>query len=147
MTSAQLDFESNKFKLDFVKLPEVESLINTSLYSNSALNKKTTNKLPSFKMNKNNYREPVSMYEAMEGSVSYVQSNIEISLDPKEYGIYSGNSNYKPDGATRVRNTVYKDASGYLRPELMPYSYDYYQRRPRRGGFYVDYGLYTSPSQ
>jgi len=94
IASAQLDFESNKLKLDFVNLPEVESLMSTSLLpSNSGFSKKISSKLPSFKMNKNNYREPVSMYDAMAASENYVKSDIQISLDPKEYGVY-GNSSY-----------------------------------------------------
>lgn len=147
VASAQLDFESNKFKLDFVKLPDVESLMSTSLPSNSSFSKKISNKLPSFKMDKNNYRQPVSMYEAMAANQNYVQSDIQISLDPKEYGVYGGNSSYSADGSTKVKNMVYEEARGYLRPELMPYNYGHYQRPTRRSGFYVDYGIYTSPSQ
>lgn len=147
MASAQLDFESNKFKLDVVKLPEIESLMSVSLPSNSYFSTKNTNKLPSFKLSKENYREPVSMFEAMAASESYVQSNIQISLDPSEYGIFGGNGSYNADGSTSVRNIAYKEARGFLRPELMPYSYPYYNRPSRRSGFYVDYGIYTTPSQ
>ncbi|WP_026450112.1 hypothetical protein [Aequorivita capsosiphonis] len=146
IASAQLDFETNKFKLDFVKLPEIESLMTTSLPSNSGFSNKYSKKLPSFKMSKDNYREPVSMYEAMATSDSYVKSDLKISLDPREYGIYGGNSSYSADGSTKVKNISYKESRGYLRPELMPYSYGFYQR-PRRSGFYVDYGMYGTPSQ
>ena len=147
IAAAQLDFESNKFKLDVVKLPEIESLMSVSLPSNSNFANKYSNKLPSFKLSKENYREPVSMFEVMAASESYVQSNIEISLDPREYGIYSGNSSYRADSSTSVENIVYKESRGFLRPELMPYSYPYYQRPNRRSGFYVNYGIYTTPSQ
>ncbi|MDC8001602.1 hypothetical protein POV26_11180 [Aequorivita todarodis] len=147
MASAQLDFESNKFKLDYVKLPEIESLMSTSLLSNSDFFKKNSTKLPSFKMDKNNYREPVSMYDAMAASQNYSKSNIQISLDPTEYGVYGGNSSYSVDGSTAVRNIAYKESRGYLRPELMPYSYGFYQRPPRRSGFYMGYGVYGTPSQ
>ncbi len=111
MASAQLDFETNKFKLDFVKLPEIESLMTNSLPSNSDFSNKYSKKLPSFKLSKENYREPVSMYEAMSASESYVKSDLKISLDPKEYGVFSGNSGYTSDDATMVKNTVYKDAA------------------------------------
>lgn len=120
IASAQLDFESNKFKLDFVKLPEIESLMSTSLLSNADFSKRNSNKLPSFKMNKNNYREPVSMYEAMSASENYVKSDLKISLDPKEYGVY-GNSSYSADGSTKVKNIAYKDASrGFLFADSCP---------------------------
>lgn len=111
MASAQLDFETNKFKLDVVKLPEIESLMTSSLPSNSDFSNKYSKKLPSFKLSKENYREPVSMYEAMATSESYVKSDLKISLDPKEYGIYGGNSSYSSDGSTKVKNMVYKDAA------------------------------------
>ncbi len=146
IASAQLDFESNKFKLDFVKLPEIESLMTNSLPSESNFSNKYSKKLPSFKLSKDNYREPVSMFDAMASNESYVKSNIQISLDPREYGVYGGNASYTADGSTTVRNIAYKESRGFLRPELMPYSYGVFQR-PRRSGFYVDYGIYTSPSQ
>lgn len=118
--SAQLDYETNKYKLDFVALPEVESLMNISLPNNSTFGKKTFNKLPSFKLNKNNYREPVSMYDAMAASENYVNSDIQISLDPKEYGVY-GNSGYSADGSTKVKNIAYKDMSfGFLNTDSCP---------------------------
>lgn len=147
VASAQLDFESNKYKLDFVKLPEIESLMTNSLPSDSNFSNKYSKKLPSFKLSKENYREPVSMFEAMAANENYVQSNIQISLDPREYGVYGGNSSYTADGSTSVRNIAYKESRGFLRPELMPYSYGYYQRPIRRSGFYVDYGIYNTPSQ
>ncbi|MCB0465307.1 MAG: hypothetical protein KDC78_06480 [Aequorivita sp.] len=147
IVSAQLDYESNKFKLDFVRLPEVESLLSISLPSNSDFTKKISKRLPSFKMDKNNYREPVSMYDAMAANTKQVRSNIQISLDPREYGVYGGNASYSADGSTQVKNMVYQESRGLLRPELMPYSYGYYQRPSRRSGFYVGYGIYGTPSQ
>jgi hypothetical protein len=120
IASAQLDFESNKYKLDFVKLPEIESLLTTPLPLDTGFSKKISNKLPSFKMDKNNYREPVSMYDAMAASENYVKSDIKISLDPKEYGVY-GNRSYNPDGSTKVKNIAYKDASrGFLFADSCP---------------------------
>ncbi|MEH6763243.1 MAG: hypothetical protein V7655_01990 [Aequorivita antarctica] len=145
--SAQLDYESNKFKLDFVKLPEVESLMSISLPSNSSFSKTIPKKLPSFKLSKENYREAVSMFDVMATNESYVKSNIKISLDPKEYGVYGGNSSYTADGSTAVKNISYKESRGYLRPELMPYTYGFYQRPTRRSGFHVGYGIYGTPSQ
>ncbi len=147
ITSAQLDFETNKFKLDFVKLPELESLLTASLPFNSKFSEKKLNKLPSFKMNKENYRQPVSMFDAMATNESYIKSDIKISLDPREYGVYGGNSRYSADGSTSVNNIAYKESRAYLRPELMPYSYGFYQRPQRRSGFYVGYGVYGTPSQ
>ena len=147
MISAQLDFETNKFKLDFVRLPEIESLMSTSLPSDSNFLNTYSNKLPSFKLNKENYREPVSMFAAMTATESYVPSKIEVSLDPREYGIYGGNSSYPADGSTSVKNLAYKESRGFLRPELIYYPYNYYSRPSRRSGFYVGYGVYTTPSQ
>ncbi len=107
---AQLDFESYKGKLDFVRLPEIESLGPLTLTSTDNFSKKYSNKLPSFKLSKENYRTPVNMYEAMTATSEYVKSDLKISLDPREYGIY-GNSSYSADGSTKVKNIAYKDAS------------------------------------
>ncbi|AFL82042.1 hypothetical protein Aeqsu_2587 [Aequorivita sublithincola DSM 14238] len=146
IASAQLDFETNKYKLDFVKLPEIESLMSTPINSNSDFSAKYSKKLPSFKLSKENYREAVSMLDVMATHEGYVKSDLKISLDPKEYGVYGGNSSYSADGSTAVKNISYKESRSYLRPELMPYSYGFYQR-PRRSGFYVGYGVYGTPSQ
>src|SRR5690606_24918522 len=100
-----------------------------------------------FKLSKENYREAVSMFDVMATNESYVKSDIKISLDPKEYSVYGGNSSYSADGSTSVKNISYKESRGYLRPELMPYSYGFYQRPTRRSGFYVGYGAYGTPSQ
>ncbi len=107
----QLDFGSFTGKIDLVSLPEIESLGSLSFSDNSGFILKNSNKLPSFKLNKNNYREPVSMLEAMASAENYVESNIQISLDPKSLGIYGGSSNYSADGSTKVKNTVYKEAN------------------------------------
>ena len=137
ITSAQFDFDTNTFRLDFVKLPEVESLMTSSLPSNSNFSNKYSKKLPSFKMNKENYREPVSMFEAVIASQYIQKSDITISLDPREYGVFTNNQNSNTDGATKVRNSVYEDAS---QPFL--YSYPSYNRPYRSTGFGI-YGGYS----
>ncbi|WP_310991769.1 hypothetical protein [Aequorivita marina] len=137
LASAQFDFETNKFKLDFVDLPEIESLMTSSLPSNSNLSNTYSNKLPSFKLSKENYREPVSMFEAVTASENTLKSNITISLDPREYGVFTSDKNLRVDGATKVRNAVYEDAS---QPFL--YHYPSYNRRNRSTGFGI-YGGYS----
>lgn len=138
IASAQFDFETNKFKLDVVKLPEIESLMTTSLPSNSGFSNKYSKRLPSFKLNKENYREPVSMFEAVTASENTLKSNITISLDPREYGVFTNNQNVNADSATKVRNSVYEDAS---QPFL--YSYPSYNRSYRSTGFGI-YGGYST---
>jgi len=121
IASAQLDFESNKSKLDFVKLPAIKSLLSTPILFDSEFSNNKLTKLPSFKMNKDNYREPVSMYEAMQASNRYVESDIQISIDPKEFGVFGGNSSYTADGATQVKNIAFKEASrGFLSADSCP---------------------------
>lgn len=121
MASAQLDYETNKYKLDFVKLPEIESLTTTSLLFEGDFRSKGLKRLPSFKLNKQNYREPVSMIDAMITNQSYVESDLKISLDPREYGVYGGNSSYSADGSTKVKNEAYYEASrGFLNANTCP---------------------------
>lgn len=98
-----------------VFLPEIESLMVTPMPSKIEFVKKYSKKLPTFRLSKENYRQPVSMADAMVTSESYVESNIKIAIDPKEYGIFAGSSSYNADGSTKVKNIVYKDASqGFL---------------------------------
>lgn len=137
MVSAQFDFETNKFKLDVVKLPEIKSLMTSSLPSNSNFSNKYSKKLPSFKLSKENYREPVSMFEAVIASENTLKSNIDITLDPREYGVFTSNQNLNVDGATKVRNSVYEDVS---QPFL--YTYPNYNRTNRSTGFGI-YGGYS----
>lgn len=119
--TAQLDFETNKMKLDFVNLPELESLMSNPLPSKSDFSNIYSKKLPSFKLSRENYREPVSMYEAVVNSENFVQSSIQISLNPKELGLFGGNSNYNADGSTKVKNLVYEDARrGFLFADSCP---------------------------
>lgn len=119
--TAQLDFETNKVKLDFVNLPELESLMTNPLPSKSDFSNISSKRLPSFRLSRENYREPVSMYEAVLSSENFVQSSIKISLDPKELGIYGGNSRYSADGSTQVKNMVYEDSRrGFLFADNCP---------------------------
>lgn len=107
--SAQLDFESYKGKLNFVELPVVPDVFDTPV---SILKSKTaTTRFSNFQLNRQNFREPVNMMEAMIATESFQESSIELSIDPREYGVYGGNSSYSADSSTRVKNTVYKDAA------------------------------------
>lgn len=118
---AQLDFESNKAKLYTVFLPEIESLMDTPMSSKGSFTNKYAKKLPSFKLNKENFRKPVSMSEAMATAENYVESGIKVSLDAKSFGIYGGNSGYSADGSTKVKNIAYKDATrGFLFADSCP---------------------------
>lgn len=111
LASAQLDFESNKGKLNFVSLPEVENIFDSPLQGNDYFVKKYSRKLPSFKLSKENYRQPVSMSEAFAASQTYAESNLKPTINVKALGISGGNSNYSSDSSTKVKNAVYKDAS------------------------------------
>ncbi|HLV93253.1 MAG TPA: hypothetical protein VKX34_09035 [Aequorivita sp.] len=120
--SAQLDFESYKGKLNFVELPVVPDVIESPLFAQSDnTSSNTSRRLPSFKLSKKNYREPVSVFEAMAEAESYVKSDIELNLNAKSYGISGGNSSYSSDGSTKVKNIAYKDASrGFLFADTCP---------------------------
>lgn len=107
---AQLDFESYKGKLDFVKLPEIESVSQSPLLSSHNF-LQSQKRLPSFQLNRENYREPVPMLEALIASENPVRSSIQINLDPRAYGIYTRSHKDSPDKSTRVQNRVYEDAS------------------------------------
>ena len=121
IASAQFDFETNKAKFDMVSLPEIESLMITPMPNKISFVNKYSKKISSFKLSKENYREPVSMYEAMASTENYVESDLKISLDAKSFGIYGGNSRYSADGSTKVKNIAYKDAgSGFFFADSCP---------------------------
>lgn len=121
LATAQLDFESYRGKLNFVDLPPVENVVSNPFLEASPTTTARLRKLPSFRLNKNNFRESVSFYDAMMASESYVKSNIEVNIDPREYGVYGGNSRYAPDANSKVTNTAYREATrGFLFADSCP---------------------------
>lgn len=122
LATAQLDFESYKGKLNFVELPIIKEVVsNPFLDAKPASTNNQLRRLPSFRLNKENFREPVSVFDAMAASENYVKSDLKVTIDPREYGLSGGNSRYTPDGATKVTNTVYKDAaSGFFYSDSCP---------------------------
>ena len=111
IASAQLDLESFKGKLNFVELPIVPNVVESPMTFKSSETNNTSRRLPSFRLSKKNYREPVSVFDAMAASESYVKSDIQLNMNSKEYGLYGGSSSYSADSSTKVKNLVYKDAA------------------------------------
>lgn len=111
MASAQVEFGASGPKQDKVFFPAIESL--APIPNSNKLNfiKKNSRTFPTFRLSKENYREPVSMSEYMASNYNYVDSEIKTSLNAKNFGISAGNSSYSADGSTKVKNFVYKDAS------------------------------------
>ncbi|MBT0608962.1 hypothetical protein [Aequorivita echinoideorum] len=103
--SAQSDFETRFLRINATTLPEIEDLTTYSLISTS----KFSEKVPSFKMTRENYRKEVNMLEAMTNNQQYIASDIEIKLNPQEYGVF-GSGSYPADGSTAVPNVAYKEA-------------------------------------
>ena len=61
------------------------------------------------------------MSEVIANNQSYIKSDLQISLDPRELGIYGGSSSYQADGSTKVKNIAYKDAArGFFFGESCP---------------------------
>src|SRR5690554_4463683 len=104
---SQLDLESNRARFNMVPLPALESPMLTPMPNKIDFLDNQSRKLPSFRLSKENFREPVSMAEAMLTAENYVESRIQVSLNAKNYGIYAGNSSYSADGSTKVKNIVY----------------------------------------
>ena len=121
IASAQLDFESYKGKLNFVELPVVPNVVESPLLVQTSGTNNTSRRLPSFRLSKKNYREPVSVFDAMAASESYVKSDIQLNMNSKEYGLYGGSSSYSADSSTKVKNIAYKDAArGFLFADSCP---------------------------
>lgn len=115
LSSAQVEFGSMGTKQDQVYFPAIKSL--APIPNSNKLNfiKKNSRTFPTFRLSKENYRQPVSMSEYLASNDNYVESEIKTSLNAKNFGISTGNSSYSADGSTKVKNFVYKDASqGFL---------------------------------
>lgn len=109
MVSAQLDFETYKGKLNFIELPAVNTLPELPTILERSVS--SSNPFSVFRLNRQNFREPVSMMDAMMAMEQTPQSNLQINIDPREYGVLGGSSSYTPDGSTQVKNAAYKEAS------------------------------------
>lgn len=119
MLSAQLDFESYRGKLNFVELP----IVTTEFQLPLVLKKSASpgNPFSVFRLNRQNFREPVNMMEAMIASEESPKSKLQLNIDPREYGVSAGSSSYSTDGATKVNNSAYREASrGFFVADACP---------------------------
>lgn len=109
MLSAQLDVETYMGRLNFVELPLVEeAFVLPSRLEKSA---SPDNPFSVFRLNRQNFREPVSMMDAFLMEEQTKKSSIELNIDPRSYGVFAGNSSYTPDGSTKINNSAYKEAA------------------------------------
>ncbi|MDC8004632.1 hypothetical protein POV27_11275 [Aureisphaera galaxeae] len=108
----QYDFETRYFKIDATSLPD------TSLEPSLDLDFDSTPKFQKsiqdyFKVTVDNYYQPVSMTEAYAQTNEYQNNGISAEELQAQYGNYSGGTaQYGADGATKVKNTVYKEQRG-----------------------------------
>ncbi len=106
----QLDGMETRFiRITNESLPEVPPL---PRFQNPAGDIDFRKRLQSFKVTAENYQQPVDMLAAVERTGMF--SSTKIELDPisaKAYGL-TGFPQYQADGATVVRNTVYKEMRG-----------------------------------
>lgn len=107
---AQLDAMETRFiRITNESLPEVPPL---PRFQAPAADLNFRQRLQSFKVTAENYQQPVDMLAAVEQAGMF--GNTKIELDPisaKAYGL-TGFYQYEADGATVVRNTVYKEMRG-----------------------------------
>lgn len=106
LASAQYDFETRYFTIEATSLPEIEDLTTFSLETAP----KFFGKVPTFKMNLENYRQPVNMGVAVLESQNFVESSLALDLN-SDYG-FATKGQYISDGKTTVKNLVYKESRG-----------------------------------
>ncbi len=111
---SQYDFETRYFSINATALPDMpeEYSVNLSFESTPKFQKKSINDF--FKVTVENYYEPVSMSEAYEETMQY-RDNSSVSAEQlqSQYGtITGGTAQYGADGASKVKNTVYKEQRG-----------------------------------
>jgi len=108
--SAQFDFETRYFTITADALPEIEELTSISLYKGPAF----SSKLPSFKMTRSNYWQPVDMSSAIEKTSEYVDSKIEIAptIKSREFGFsfsVNGNNSFDNTSSGGIKNIAYQE--------------------------------------
>ena len=112
IANAQYDFDSRYFTMNAASLPEIESLTaaSFSLKKVPFLSKK----LKTFQMNSNNYRQPVEMAVVVSDNQKFMQREVDVRTIEQQFFGFStgGNFQYQADGATGVKNIVYKDVRG-----------------------------------
>ncbi|GAB5400255.1 MAG: hypothetical protein Aureis2KO_18400 [Aureisphaera sp.] len=109
----QYDFETRYFKIDATSLPGISEEYTLNLDFESAPNFQNKNIKDFFKVTVENYYEPVSMSEAYSETLQYRNNNVDVEQLQAQYGGASGGTaQYGADGATKVRNTVYKEQRG-----------------------------------
>ncbi len=106
----QNDFDTRYFTINAKSLPELPQITSSSftLYKAPVLSQK----LPSFKMTKENFWQPVDMAEAISDSRKFVNSAVNINpINAKEYGL-TGYGSYPADKNSAPVNIVYKESRG-----------------------------------
>ncbi|NND63086.1 MAG: hypothetical protein HKN48_07805 [Flavobacteriaceae bacterium] len=109
---AQFDFETRYFKIDAASLPDVEAL------SAFDINFETPSKfdidaLKNYnKVTANNYWQPVDMAKAVDEITRYEKNDFNINKLQSKMFARGGTAQYGADGATAVKNTVYKEQRG-----------------------------------
>jgi hypothetical protein len=106
---SQQDFSTRYFTINSESLPQLEQLTVYNLKPVNAFEKIGLNK---FQMNVDNYRTSVDMVGAVEQESNYVPANVNVQEIQSEFFSFGAQNNYRSDGKTRVKNSVYKEMRG-----------------------------------
>lgn len=111
VVGAQYDFDTRYFTINASSLPEIEDLSASSF----SLEKEPfiMDKLRTFQMNAENYRQPIDMVTAINDSQRFIErSAYPASIQQQLYGFSVSAGAYQSDGTTTVKNIAYKEMRG-----------------------------------
>ena len=109
---SQYDFEKRYFTIDATSLPTMPSEYSLNLDFDSAPKFQKKSIQDFFKVTVENYYQPVSMSDAYSETLEYQNNAIDVDRLRAQYNTTLGTVSYGADGATKVKNTVYKEQRG-----------------------------------
>ncbi|MBX2827377.1 MAG: hypothetical protein KTR22_04410 [Flavobacteriaceae bacterium] len=110
---SQYDFETRYFTIDATSLPSMPDEFSLNLDFEGTPNFERKTMKDFFKVTVENYYQPVAMSEAYSETLQYRNSDITAEDLQAQYGrVSGGTAQYGADGATKVKNVVYKEQRG-----------------------------------
>ena len=106
----QNDFDTRYFTINSESLPSVEEL--TIVNFDPPLKQEKTNLKNFFNISVDNYRSSVDMAGAIADDLQPTRSFVDIQEIQSDFYGFGADPNYRSDGKTRVKNTVYREMRG-----------------------------------
>ena len=107
----QYDFESRYFTIDAAALPSMPEITAFNLDYNNSPKFQKKNIKDFNKVTPKNYWQAVDMTDALSSVMGYQKKEFDVDQIQSQFTNYNV-ATYSSDGATKVKNTVYKEQRG-----------------------------------